>query len=229
VTDRVPTLPGMLVLAVFVLPSTASAASGLDRNSTHAYLIADYRFARANTAGVAKSMAAINALVRDVRTRCPQAAAGAPATVTKAGTEFGAEVLGAVLVAAGQPERKAAARFVRAVVGLRWRDAKLAHAVRAYLGTVRRERALNAPALCADARAWKASGFRDLPVKARHFVARFNAVAARPQEVPPRLLVPYEGPREKRLATRIGRLEANLAAAGFTALQAAGEIGNALS
>jgi hypothetical protein len=218
-------------LAAVMMPAVGSAAAKTsDARATRAYLVASYRLARSERAAAARSEAQVKALVRRVRKTCAGAARGEPAAVDKQGAEIDQELLGAVLVAADAPDRRAAKRFIRAAGRLHWKDSGVERAVQAYLRTVKIESSLRAPDLCADVRAWKASGFKTVPARTTRFTARVAAAASGAQRVPPRLLAPYETPRERALLRRTEALEKQLASRmGLVSLEAAGEIGDILA
>jgi hypothetical protein len=220
-----------LMLSAVMMPAVGSAApKTTDARATRIYLVASYRLARSEWAAAARSEAQVKALVRRVRKTCAGAARGEPAAVDKQGAEIDQELLGAVLVAGDTPNRRAAKRFIRAAGRLHWRDAKVERAVQAYLRTVKIESSLRAPDICADVRAWKASGFKTVPARTTRFTSRVAAAASGAQRVPPRLFAPYETPRARALPRRTEALEKRLASRmGLVSLEAAGEIGDVLA
>jgi hypothetical protein len=206
---RPPTFILAATLALGVMPATALATSQ-DVQSTQTYIHADHTLQLADTASLPLSQTAASELVGDVHTRCPNVMAGAPRNTETA--DVGAEILGSVLVALTGPEDRATIKFARRVEKLRWTSRKLEHTVRSYAIELKAQATLARPNLCADLKAWVASGYTTLPASTVRFGRQVNAIIAGPGpgEVPLRLFAAYERPDEKTVIRQTKLLDAAL-------------------
>jgi hypothetical protein len=205
-----------LALALAASPSAALARSGnaaRSRNAaaTRAYIQANYLFVRAARANLSAGKAALNDLVGQVAAQCPLAAAESPQNHES--EQLSDELVGAMTIVAFHPDVPAIAAFARAVGGLRWSDRALTRTVRTYAARLQGLAALALPEVCADVQAWTASGFRTVPASTVEFQQSYDDVDVEAEEVPLRLLAPYESAREASLLRRTKRLEAPLAEA----------------
>ncbi len=73
------------------------------------------------------------------------------------------EVVGALTIAAYQPDTDSMGAFARAVRGLHWSNRMLTHTVRTYATKLQGFATLAPPDICADVKAWAAGGFRRCP------------------------------------------------------------------
>jgi hypothetical protein len=202
----------LAVLAALGLPSAAGAASPRDVAATSAYLQADYRLVRAGVSKIPKVEAALRGVLARVRRECPRAAAGSPQDPQS--TELSNELIGALVTAVVHLDLPAGRAFVRAVSPLRWSNARLTAQVQTYARNVRTLVGLAEPHLCADVRAWAASGFRTLPATTTVFAPRFMDAWVALGELPAGLAASTTG-AERGLVARIKRMEAR-----FTDLEA---------
>ncbi len=167
----------VLLIATGIAGETARAASS-DATATHAYVEADYRLMKAAVRKIPEAEAAIQGVLRNVRSECPKAAAGSPQNPMS--TQLSNEVIGAMVLAVVRRGLNLAKSFVGATEGLHWSSRALTREVQAYVGHVRVLSKLPPPDLCADIRAWAASGFQKLPATTESFDQVFmpNWVAA---------------------------------------------------
>lgn len=213
-------LLGLLLIALtaLALPAPArAAASARDRAATRIYIDANYRLVLAARAHLAASEAAIHSLVRHTVAECPLAGEGSH--VDSAASEVSEEVVGTIVTTAYRPDVDSIDTFVHAVAGLHWSDRRLTRIVRAYLVKLRNLAALAPANICADVKAWGADGFEGLPEGTVRFDKLYLAADIEAEEVPLRLLAPYENAHEAALLRRTKRLEAPLANAEAEAVQ----------
>ncbi len=203
-----------LAMSLAVAPAAGArgrATRARDVAATRAYIEADYRLARVGHAELSASLAAIKALVQRTVTECPLAGEGA--YVNHAANEVSEEVLGTVEVAAYQPEVGAIRATARALKRLRWRNGKLTRRVEAFVVKLENLTAIAPPNICADVRAYAATAFTAAPEATIRFIQLFHAAELEPEEVPWRLLAPYEGPREAKQVRAIKHMESAVAEA----------------
>ena len=153
--------------------------------------------------------AAIQSLGTTVAGECPLAAVDSPQN--HEAEQLSNEVVGALEVAAYQPDKESMLAFAHAIRGLRWSNRKLTRAVGAYATKLEGFPTLAPPDICADVKAWAASGYSTLPASTVSFDKGFYAYSIEAEEVPLRLLRPYESATEASLLRRTQQLEAPLA------------------
>jgi hypothetical protein len=214
------------VLATFCASAAPAGASLNDRAATHAYLSADYAYEQASALDEPSAQRAFETAANQLAAECPGVLAGAPQesrfesfldgsrkTARQRGEEsrqnrqlgeLGLEMTLYLALRDAEALRPLRLAFAQKVAQLRWSDAKLTRRVH--------EEASNSanppfevPSVCADMRAWVASGYRSLPPKTKTVVEKF-ATSARSEGGQPTiesLLKRYEGPSEKALARKI--------------------------
>ncbi len=215
-------LLGVLGGSSVIAPGAAQAS---DASATSAYVRANYALVAAGHAHLGTSVAAYKAVLSQVRRECPRAAAGSPQNPES--TKLSNEVIGAMVLSAGKPDRPAVASYLRAVKGLHWSNGAIGRAVKGYASSLGKLYGLSVPDLCGDVRAWAASGFKTLPSSTVSFVEVFypNWVALGLQ---PPGLSRFEGSSQRSLARTAGRFEYQLTNAEAEAVETWGEIMNAL-
>jgi hypothetical protein len=209
----------IMLIAVGALPTNALATSQ-DVLSTRVYIRAAYALQIADKASLSASRTAAYGLIGQVNSQCPNIMAGVPRT--NGNKDVGGEILGSVLVAIFRPENRANNKFVQTVESLRWSSRKLERTVRSYATELKAQTKLTIPNLCADLKAWVASGYTALPASSAHFVQQIHAIIAGPGpgEVPLTLFAPYQRPNEKTIIRRTTRLEAELTRSQTAILEA---------
>jgi hypothetical protein len=122
-----------------------------------------------------------------------------------------------------QPGASAAASFARAVSKLKWSNASLTRAVRAYARQGLTEVHTPLPDVCSDLRAWKASGYTTLPPSTVHFRKTFyeNYVGV---GFMPAVLLRMVSPAQKALVQRARHYEEEIAEVEAFEVETFGEI-----
>jgi hypothetical protein len=213
---RLATIP--LALAVLALmPAAASAHSRKTATTrgapnalaTRAYVKANYTLVSTARANLSATQSAITSLGSTVAGECPLAAVDAPQNHDA--EQLSNEVVGALEVAAYQPDKTSMIAFAHTVRGLHWSNHKLTHMVDTYATKLEGFSTLALPDICADVKAWAATGYATLPASTVSFDKGFYAYDIEAEEVSLRLLRPYESATEASLVRRTQRLEAPLA------------------
>ena len=174
----------LLALASAAAPSLALAARSAavrspDTHTAEAYLRRTHAFDRTALANLAAGTAAAAAWRAMLERECAGVAAGAPdiaalgrgAPLTaseqlreiRETAAMTSEIIDGSVVAELAPDRRAALSAARALARLHWSDRRLRRLARLEVAELRAEFATPAPNVCADLRAWAASGFRTLP------------------------------------------------------------------
>jgi hypothetical protein len=190
------------LLALALLPSATAARTHVtpqDRAATHAYLEAQYEFAKARLAVAPAATAAVEALALRVGRECPGVLAGAPRrryetifeedrgrrTAKQRGEadrlarqldDLRLELTYALQLPSAELVRQAQLAYATAVRTLRWSSGSLTafeHAIVAATELPQLGAALNA---CADMRAWVESGYRRLSTATKAFAAQLAAL-----------------------------------------------------
>jgi hypothetical protein len=204
------TLCAALVFATApcVVPSAALAKSG-DAAATRAYVQANYNLVRAARSSLSVEVGGLKSLVSQITGECPLAAAESPQNHDS--EQLSNEVVGAMTVVIYRPDAAAIHTFARSVAGLHWSNRKLTRIVRKYATQLQGLSALATPDVCGDVRAWVASGYQTLAPSTVQFNTSYYADDIEAEEVPLRLLAPYESAAVSSLVHRTKRLEAPLA------------------
>jgi hypothetical protein len=158
-------LPALIAMTLAMAP-TAASAHGVrgDDASASVYIRARHALMAAALASVPSARKSGSAYVKGVGAECPDVLSGAPS-----GPQLSAlmleevnavnAVVSAVVIAGSHP---AAIAFLRATAHLRWSTPKLGRTIRRQGGVNDDEAPEAVPALCADDRAWVASGYKTL-------------------------------------------------------------------
>jgi len=233
-------------LLASVAPTGAFAGAGVtpqDRAATRALLEARYTYEQALLAGAPASRAAAEGLASSLGGECPGVLAGAPHETlntflespgrSQSPRQMGeanrenrqwSDLQGELALDLGlpliEPDRQAARAYARAVGSLRWSNNALTALERTGATELEWRVQSAPPAVCADMKAWVASGYRTLSpatkmlIREREAVDRpllhvFRVLRERSGSVPGLSdpLLPYEGSREKALAGKIKQLE----------------------
>ena len=212
------TATAALALSCAAGPVVAEAGNS---SATSTYVRANYSLVAAGKAHLRASIAAYKGVLAKVRRDCPRAAEGSPQNADS--TKLSNEVIGAMVLSAGVPDRPAIATYLRIVKSLSWSNGGLTRAVRNYATSLHKLYDLSIPELCGDIRAWKASGYKTLPSSTVSFVDVFypNWVALGLQ---PSGLARFEGGGERRLARSAARFEYQLTNAEAEAVETWGDI-----
>jgi hypothetical protein len=228
--------PAKALLPALIAAGTVSPASAhvspQDAAATHAYVEAGYTYAQAVVANLPVSRAAFEGLTNKIVGECPGVLAGAPSalgfTESNSSTarrsaelrrEEGqagllqAELDSALGLAFAQPNHQAAQTYAASVMPLQWSDATLTGLVRQHVAELQERLGLTAPDVCADMRAWVASGYRTLSIASKEFRDREEqrtALRTATRRTSPPLLLKrlarYENAGDKSLIRKAERL-----------------------
>jgi hypothetical protein len=203
----------------------ASGASASDSSATAAYVRANYALVRTGHANIHASVTGYRGVLSQVRSGCPRGAAESPQDPQS--TELSNEVIGAMVLSAGKPDRPAIRSYLRAVAALRWSSAAVTRAVAGYASSLSKLYSLSVPNLCADIAAWKATQFKSLPASTLSFDRVFypNWVAL---GLLPSGLARFESPQDRQLADASARFEYQLTDVEAQAVETWGQIMNEL-
>jgi hypothetical protein len=212
------------LLAIALVPAQALAASS-DVSTTAAYVRANYALVSSAHAKIHRAEAILQSLLAQVRRECPRAAAGSPQNTDSEALTF--ELVGEMRLAATRPNAGAVANYARVVARLHWSNGKLTAAVRAYAAQLRKQSTLAVPNVCAEVRAWTASGFQTLPDATGRFNRAMGEYVAMGM-LPKRLIAPYVTHAQRGLLQRTQRLEEDISEVEAAAVETWGAIMDAL-
>jgi hypothetical protein len=164
-------LTAVLGAAAAIACVPAAAAHASDASVTESYLRANLALVTAGHNHLSSSIAGYRGVLTHVRSSCPHAAIRSPQNPES--TQLSNEVIGAMVLSAGNPDRPAIATFLRAVRGMRWSSASVTHAVSSYASMLAALYKLSVPDLCGDVGKWAASGYTALPASTLSFVKVF--------------------------------------------------------
>jgi hypothetical protein len=212
--------------ACLAASSTPALASSGNAAVTQAYVQANYALVRVARSHLTTSEAGPLHVLARVEGECPLAGAHSPQNAES--TQMSDEVIGAMVIAAAQPDLSAINTFASTASRLSWSNPGLTRAVRAYAGDLKTVVSLGAPNLCSDVRAWAANGFHTLPASTVTFAAKFMPAWVALGFLPAQLSR-YESAAAKALARRSGPLEEQLTEGETRAVAHYNEIMNALA
>lgn len=226
--------------AIFTIVSQAtpsSAATSADTAATHALLQARYELDLALLRNTPAASAAVGNASQRIGGECHDVLAGAPneysssssgqAPSTETPRARGereraadqqltlVEELSSALSAAELlPVHAPIEALLATTARLSWSDARIAALVQAESAALQEDLTAPPPDVCADMKAWAASGYRTLSPASRAFEATLKAREQRvaPGESLPALLKPNEGPAELALVHRTDALRTKLTA-----------------
>lgn len=214
---RLPAIAG--VVASCALAPAAAQAS--DASVTEAYLRANYALVNAGHAHLGSSIAGYKSVLSTVKRDCPRAASGSPQNPES--TELSNEVIGAMVLSAGKPDRPAVRSFLSAVSGLRWSSASVTRAVAGYAAMLRKLYALAVPNVCRDVAAWASNHFTSTAPSTVSFVKVFYPNWVALGLLPPGLSR-FESAQGRSLARRSSRFEYQITNVEAEAVETWGEI-----
>ncbi len=230
-----------LAAVIALAAAPASAIDPADQAATHAYLQAEYELRRTAAANLQAQRALTLALTKRIGGECAGVLKGAPSGEIEADnqeapkpsprqlgerartSEQNETIEGelAALFSSTLPasDRNALEAFVARTNALSWSDPRVAAAVHQF-NSFRTQAVSDAPAdVCADMRAWAASGFHVLSQASREFAGRQEALRASigigVLSSPDALLKRYEGRSERGLLARTEALEVKIIRAEF--------------
>jgi hypothetical protein len=158
-----------------------------DATATREYLQLDLKATRAEVKAFPAALAAIGTLREHLQAECPGVLAGEskPAAGEKPSSSAVAiadEVDGAVFGAAEHTEYQLRRGFAHAVSRLAWSDGSLTRLVHSYAAAELAQSQLAVPDLCADLRAWVASGRQTVSAATEAYVHRQSILAGETED-----------------------------------------------
>lgn len=198
-----------------IAPAAATAASSHDIAAARTVLTSGYETLRA----VLRTWPKVEASLRDLNSRfareCPGVGVGSPQTETEKRLSY--EVAGALWATAYHADAPLVKRFVHRVTGLTSSNPKLNRRVYKFLNGLNEMLALQVPDICADVRAWTASGYQRVPTSTLQFDRHVEAIDV---EIPsPKLAKPYLVASDRALVPKLERLITRFEELEFTAGQ----------
>lgn len=194
------------IIALALLPATASA-SARDVAATHAYIQANYALERASAALIPATATRIQAYNAKLASECPHAGNGSPED--EASQPMSYEVAVALWAVSYGTSAGPIRKFAAAVKPLRWSSARITRVAHRYATELSELATLPVPDLCADVRAWTASGFQTIPADVAALDRRLEAIE--PENVPASLLAPFVQGSDASTVVRARKLEVRLA------------------
>jgi hypothetical protein len=191
-------------LAALLAGPSCALASSTDTANAHAYLEANLALMKYADAHIPQAEAAIASVVRQNRNECRQAAAESPQNSDS--EQLSNEVIGAIVTSVVKAGLGEARHFVHSVAPLRFSNRGLDRTIHSYAAKVKVLTTLAAPHVCADVKAWVASGFKTLPATTIAFDKRFMPAWVGAGELPDSL-TPYVAASDRSLVRQTVRLE----------------------
>jgi hypothetical protein len=168
---------------VYSAPAGATTTTPSDHAATHAYLEATLLEGRAEAAAQPDGLKVIEELAARVRAGCAGILAGSPLRSKtrppdQSATEMKEELFSSSLLAAEHPSHPAFVRFANKVHRLGWSNPRLTRLLHSFAAEAAEQSAIPTPDLCADARAWIASGYRAVSAGTKQFLHRLDVVSS---------------------------------------------------
>lgn len=189
--------------------SSRTSSRARDVAATRAYIEANYRLIRVARENLQASEAAIRALVHRTVGECPLAGEGS--YTNGAASQVSEEVIGTIVTTAYRPDVGAIHAFAGVVEHLRWSSPGLTHIVHRYLVKLENLAVLAPAEICDDVKAFAATSFRAAPEGTVRYDKLYLAADIEAEEVPLRMLAPYEDAHQAALLRRTKQLETPLA------------------
>jgi hypothetical protein len=145
-------------LALLAAPAIATAS---DAASTDAYLRANYALVADGNSNIRSAEARLRALREQLRRECGGVVDGSPQDENANTLNW--EAIGLMTITGYAPGKRAIATFARTIAPLHWSNSSLTREVHTYARQLKAEVLTPLPHLCADLRAWRASGYATLP------------------------------------------------------------------
>ncbi len=184
------------------VPATGNAASSHDIAAARIVLTSGYETLR----GVLRTWPKVEASLRNLNSRfareCPGIGAGLPQTEIEKRLSY--EVAGALWATAYRADAPIVKRFIHRVTGLTSSNPKINRRVYRFLNGLNEMLALQVPDICADVRAWTASGYERMPTSTLQFDSHVEAIDV---EIPsPKLADPYLVSSDRALVPKLEHL-----------------------
>jgi hypothetical protein len=201
----------LLAALAFANASAPASASTQDVSATHAAIVADYAQARARVTSINVVQSKVENYRHRLATECP--GVGAKAPESEATLPMSHEVAVALWsidygYSAGPIEK-----FAKAIGPLRWTNSRVTRAAHTLASNLSALARIRLPDICADVRAWSATGFTVVPQRIVELVEHVESLNL--PEIPWKLITPYVRGRDAGLVAYIRRAETKLAEAEF--------------
>jgi hypothetical protein len=193
-------------LLLGLAPAAAAVAAPGDVAATHAYIRANYAFTRATKAEVKAAQANVEATIHKLAAECPDVGAGSPQNEESQHISY--EVVVALWSASFATDAGPIHTFANAVRRLHWSNPKLTRRAQRYARSLQQLASLQRPEVCADATAWKTSGFKTVPANTIKLDRHVEAIEAK--TIPASLLAQYEQPSDKAALASTTHIETQL-------------------
>jgi hypothetical protein len=205
-------------LMLGLVPGSALASSR-DVATTSALARATDALVRAANPDVSRGLAAAKRYAGQIASQCPAAAAGSPQN--HEAEQLDDEVIGAMTTVGYRVAAEPVATFAHRVRGLHWSNHRLTQAVKRFTTKLAGLTRLATPDVCADLRAWAASGYQTVPASTVAFDQHYYAVDPEAEEVPLiiSLATPYATPADFSVLRHVERLETKLGEAEAAAVE----------
>src|ERR1700677_2525575 len=158
------------MLALVAAPAPALAGAG-NAATTQTYIQANLKLVESGVAKIGLGRAAMQSAKRRIEGECKSAAFDSPQNPES--TELSNEIIGSIVLPTLQVGKPDLLKFISAAGGLHWSNAKLTSAIRIYVGKLKVMATLAPPNVCADVRAWVASGYTTLTPSTMQFAKQF--------------------------------------------------------
>jgi len=218
----------VLTVVALVLLAAAPAALGAsgDASASQAYVRANYALVAVGHARLASAEDTLQGLLKRMRSECPMVVAGSPQD--EASEKLTWEIAATMRLVVFRRIAGPIGAFARTVGRLHWSDGALTRGVHDYARRLNAEATAPAPDLCADLRAWKASGYTKLPSDTLPFDNSYYPVQAIGM-LPKGKLAPSLSPAERPLLQRTSQLEGQLLDFEANAVETWGSIMDAVA
>jgi hypothetical protein len=194
-------------LALVAAPASALAGSG-NAATTQTYVQANLKLVQSGVSKLGQGRAALHSAGRRIEGECKNAAFDSPQNPQS--TELSNEIIGAIVLPTLQTGKPDLLKFISAAGGLRWSNSRLTSAIRAYVGKLKVMATLAPPNVCADVRAWVASGYTTLTPSTIQFDKQFMPNWVAVGETPTSLLTPFAASSQRAALRRTMQLENQL-------------------
>jgi hypothetical protein len=198
----------MLMLAV--APARAPASTQ-DLVATQSAIVAGYALARAGVATINIAQSRVESFNRRLAMECPGVGSGTPET--EASQPMSHEVAVALWSIAYGSARGPIETFARAMKPLHWTSARINRVAHSFVANLTALATIPLPDLCADVRAWTASGFTAVPRNVTELDRRVERLEL--PNIPWTLVDPYVRGGDGGLVAYIKRAERQIAEAEF--------------
>ncbi len=198
-------------MATLALTPAPVFADAQDVAATHTAITAGYALARAAVATIPVAQAKIESYKGRLARECPDAGAGTPET--EASQPMSDEVAAALWSISYGSAAGPIERFARAIRPLHWTSKRFERSLHSFVAALTGLATLRLPDLCADVRAWTASGFKTVPGDVTELDRQVERLEL--PEVPWELVAPYERGSEAGLVTFIEDAETKVEEAEF--------------